>query len=491
MRGEGAADGPVAPTAGLRVADARFLLPRMPRTAVVHLPLWAAGLRAAGVEIADEGHRRPDLVVARHDDADAVRRADAEMALLVGRLARRGPVRNRPGERPYLLLPDAAAPTVALDLSHGRMAARGAAAFVDRATRGAAVKQLTGRTLIRHGLLPTLRPLVTVSAPGSTVPGLVTAATELIGRPDGWYLALPRGRSHKRGVFFVGVGGPRPDLVLKFARQPGSTDKAERETAGLRAAARAGAVVSDRTPRLLGTVEVDGYHAAVQTAVRGAPLHRDLTGPRSRTLAMRRLDAVVRWLGDVATATSRRRTGADPALVAAVRTCGLPADTRAALLRTAASAPAVFAHGDLAEGNVVVGSGGFGVVDLELAHDDGLPLADLVYLLVTSLPLREGARTEAEHVAVLIDLFRGTGRESATLLRWLEATARASGVPRGDVPALVTLALLTAVSARRSLDAARGSAAPTWSPLTKFAERWLADPQLGPSWPLWHRRIGR
>jgi Ser/Thr protein kinase RdoA (MazF antagonist) len=474
----------------LRRVDARFLLPRLPRTAVVHLPGWAEGLRRAGVRILPpDTIAVPDLVVAAPSQREEALRVGAPHVLLEGQPRRRTPVRSSPTVRHYLPLPDVSAPSLVVDLAQRRSAAEGAASFSPPESVSGALKHLAGRALLRVGTWPAVRSLYTVLAEGSATPALVRAAEQTTGaHVEDWYVGLPHGRERKRGVFYLRTGPGEPDLVLKFSRLRGNREKMDAESRGLALAERAGPVVRAHSPRLVGEFDVDGYHGSVQTALPGQTLSHVLSRLQPRARKVAHLDRVVRWLQVVAAGSLARRHRPIPEVVEAVEASSYDGAAREVLMRTAVAAPAVFMHGDVADGNVVIARGSVGIVDFEHTRLDGYPLWDLIYLAVTALPVLEGARSEDEHVDRLQAIFRGSAPSSGLLFNWLTETARATGVPPTSVPPLVTLCLLfyAARSERRRDEPSSGVRA--WSPVARFSRLWSEDPLLGPTWPAWDAR---
>jgi Ser/Thr protein kinase RdoA (MazF antagonist) len=472
----------------LRRVDARFLLPRLPRTAVVLFqPVWAEGLRRAGVKVLPSNAGVvPDLVVAAASQREEALRIGAEHVLLEGRPRRWTPVRSSPTMRHYLPLPDASAPTLVIDLAQRRAAAQGAATSLQPENVAGLVKHLAGRTLLRAGMWPTVRPLYTVYAEGPTTPALVRGAEQATGaHVEDWYLGLPQGREHKRGVFYLRTAAAEPDLVVKFSRLRGNRSKMDREARGLALAERAGPLVSAHSPRLVGEFEVGEHHGSVQTAVSGQTLGHILTSRQPRERKVAHLESVVRWLQVVAASSVTRRRQPLLEAVEAVDASRYVGAVRDDLMRAAAAAPALFMHGDLADGNIVIAHGSLGIVDFEQTRLDGYPLWDLVYMAVNALPLLEGARSEEEHADRLQAIFCGRAPSSGLLFRWLAETAQASGVPPTAVPPLVTLCLMFYTALRDRLADERNAERPASSPLARLSRLWSTDPLLGPAWPAW------
>jgi hypothetical protein len=389
-------------------------------------------------------------------------------------------------ERRYLPLPDPIAPHLVIDLSHRSAGARAVGVWNPPGTPAASVKHLAGRVLLRGGLLPPLRPQYIVRARPSTVPAIVERAAQTAKLDVGqWFLVAERGPDHKRLAFFLApTGAARPTAVVKFARLPGDLEKIERGVRGLEVATRAGNTVSDHAPRFLASFAIAGHHAAIESAAYGRTLGRFLASSRTRARKVLQLDALVRWLGAVARTTSSRRNGVGEDLRCAIQRSGLAQAGSEKLLRLAAGTPAVCEHGDLADGNIIVGDGTFTIIDWEHARFDGYPTWDLVYLSLYCLPLLDGARGVDEHVRYLHGLFAGRAPSSRLFFSWLRATAIASGIARTDIPDLVRLGLTWFVDLQERHGAARDTL------LRRFASEWLPTSPPGSEWRAWvsHQR---
>jgi len=347
-----------------------------------------------------------------------------------------------------------------------------------------ATKRELARVLARFRLLPPVLPMYTVHSHSSTTPALVCEAARQAGvEIGGWFLLIQDGPDHRRPVFFLFTGRGDAHLVVKFSRIADDQHKARREARGLEVARAAGTLVVARAPAVLAEFEISRHHATVQTAAPGQTLGRTVSAQGSRSEKLAKIEAVVDWLCEIARATAHRRgSSRDDVRETILRSrSGSDADY---LLNIAADAPAVFQHGDLADGNVIVDGDAFVAVDWELARADGFPLWDLMCVAVCTLPLLDsalyerGTHRDDEHVRHLGDLFRGRAASSAVFLRWLRSVADASGVDPAVVPELVTLWFLWYSEQWAG-----------WAPLERFTSEWLVDPELGLSWPLWRDSI--
>jgi aminoglycoside phosphotransferase (APT) family kinase protein len=386
---------------------------------------------------------------------------------------------------------------VIADLADARIAERAIAVGTYASDLPTALKRALARVLVRLQLVPPIFPIYAVHSCESTTPAFVREAAHHAGvEVRAWFLLIEPGPDHKRPVFFLFTQDPDACLVVKFSRLVHDRRKAEREARGLAAAHGAGPVAAAHAPTVLADFELSGHHAVIQTALPGQSVGRMVGGWGSRRRKLDQMEPVVEWLCEIARATTHRRSslGAD---VRELIDRGWSGGDAAHLTQVAAATPALFQHGDLADGNVIVGQGRFIAVDWELARAEGFPLWDLVYLAVCALPLVDGALgrgaadREENHVRYLNELFRGRAASSPQFFRWLRTSAVASGLNLETVPEVVALGLRWYATLQARLHE-RGEL-PTgsgWAPLERFAAQWLSDPDLGISWPAWRRSVG-
>jgi hypothetical protein len=477
--------------------DARFLLPREPRSALVlgGLDGWAGGLAAAGLEVArGAGARGPDLAVAPARMARRAVATGAPMIVLEGairpRLAGAGlDVRRllaRPGvDEPSLLLP----------LDDPVVAPYAVERFgvVDR--RWKLARMAVARELLRRGRFPSLGASVTVAARPGGEPYMVAAARAHAGLPSRVAVLLVPGQGDalSRNVLHLfAPGSPVPGWVLKFARVPGYAEPFERDERGLGLAARAGGPVAARAPALLARFEHRGIHASVETAAPGDRLRERLRRPGRRAEKLRLIDAVADWIVQIG-----RTTAAGPDSLAEERR-RLAAQTVPPWLGHGAGAglvdelPAVggvLQHNDLGTWNIVVGEDGFRVLDWESARERGLPLWDLFYFLADSLAVVDGSvRGEERHLHTT-RLFAGRLPLSSVLFDWTRRAVAAAGVPADAVGRIATLCWLhhslSPVARGEALGALAPGAAQPVHGTERMAAAWLADPDLGETWDSW------
>lgn len=399
--------------------------------------------------------------------------------------------------RRYLALPDASSPLLLVDVSSRAAAAAAVLRWGDiNGPRDLAkYTALAGAVLV--GRLPSGVDIVSITPAGT--PAILQALEDHgVGRPEWWCAVLTRGSSRRRGVFFVRLADGRARwAVVKFGRAPGGTEKFDREEAGLSLVAEVGGAAARCAPRSLARFDVDGYPVGVQTAMPGQDCGQLLRGPLPRAVKVRALQRVVSWTIEVARTTSAPPSALAPeweTLRAALsaRSAGAAGAARAApdaaelLPRVAGAVPAVFVHGDLADGNVVVSLRTMHAVDWESARRHGPPLWDLLYFSVNTLPLLDGVAGLEQHLAYLVSLFRGEqGASSALLFRWIRTYVDAVGLDPWLVGPLVALCWLHYAARIGFLPHEAAAADAAWPLMALLSEAWSADPALGSDWSAW------
>lgn len=457
---------------GLPDADALLLLPRLPHGAAVLGPAggWPAALAHWGVASAPPSSA--DLVVARSARAAAALRA------------------------PLVLLPRGARPRALRRAGYEVVTYRVrrlpwgvVLAAPDRA--GLALARATWSASGRSGLAgraaALLRPdSVTVAARGGTWPAAVLAAgladaPGARGSLDGGCLAVDERDVRRRAVLLVPGPDGAPPVVVKLARSPGEEDRGGREQRALALLPRGVG------PAPLGAGrEAPGAWSA-ETALRGRPLSVVLEERPEQARAV--LQRVCDRLGDLAAASAHQvdwagATGTgergEGDRVVALRGPALPLR---ALLAELTGVPAVLVHGDLESGhNVVVDEAGRpALLDWETARPSGLPLTDLLPLLLGWLARTGGASTPAEQARRVLDLAAGSGRDGPWALARVREYAARAGVPRADVGRLGLLAWGHQASMRAVRDELLAAAGLPVTPWQSLAELVL---------PEWRRQVG-
>lgn len=288
-------------------------------------------------------------------------------------------------------------------------------------------------------------------------------------------------------------GASRPDALVKFARLPGLAPQFDRDERGLALAAATGGRVAAAGQRLLARFEVAGHQVSVETAAPGSTLGVLLARPGNRRCKVVLVDSVARWLIQVAGETAGGSEALGPERCRLARdvlpfwSLTLPADDLVAGL---AGVPAVFEHGDLSEGNVLLDGRRLALVDWELARFPGLPLWDLLYFALCALPLVDGAIDDQERDGHFVTLFEGRAMSSGLLFGWLRSAVTELALPASSVGALATLCWLHWGDLLHRI---RRDQASTESPLPveRAAELWLSHPGLGPGWDRWQVRPRR
>lgn len=482
----------------LRRIDARFLLPRPPRTALVlgDLEPWRDGLGQEGVDVSPAGGRPPDLAVAPGAMAREALATGAPMIVLEGPaprglgasgLATRRLLARPTHEQPSLLLPvdDPVASRYAVERW----------SVLDR--RWKVARMLVARELMRRRRFPNVGTPLTLAVRGGGDPFMLAGARARLGLPPGVrpLLALGQGDTLSRNAFHLFPSGAvEPAWVLKFARVRGYAAPFDGDERGLGIAARAGGPVAARAPRLLGRLEEDGIHASLESAAAGTRMRDILLRPGGRRRKLELIEMVAGWIievGRVTASPAERLTAERRRLTEDVLPAWAGIGARRDLVEVLPPVPAVVQHNDLGSWNIVVGPTGFIALDWESAREHGLPLWDLFYFLADALALVDGSTAGAERHRHTVRLFRGDLASSRILFRWTRRAATAAGVPADAVEGIATLCWLhhslSHVSRASAIDAhAHGSLQPIHG-TENVAAAWLADPALRNGWRQWRQ----
>jgi len=483
-------------------ADALFALPRLPKSAAVFgdAPGWAGDLPERGVEMVavrgSRGDRRlePDLAVATPETAAAAYASGAQSVIVDGsRSGHRTLRRMGLGVTRLLSLPLRGSPAVFLDLDQPRAASWGMRHGRATLERRKVLRNHAVAGILKAGALPPLLPLVTLGARRRGGPALLAGARELGAEPDAtWMMVVSPGSVVRRNAFLLFPRrGSTPTQVLKFARIPGFKVQFDREERGFAAVSEAGRLVARHAPTFLGRTEIDGHHVSLETAAVGLRLSTFLRRPGSRSAKLRAVDAVARWLIEVARETASSPQAFEPERARLAREvisfwAGHGAPT--GLVDELPPVPGVFRHNDLADENVVIGRDGFTVLDWEWARPRALPFGDLVFFAARALRIVDGALSEAERMPHFVRLFSGQSQGSAVLFGWIQALRSALSIPPESVGPLVTLYWLER-GKQGADERARAESASGRRLERAFSERaalaWLAEPALGAGWSAW------
>ncbi|MGQ0830647.1 MAG: hypothetical protein ACT4OV_03120 [Microthrixaceae bacterium] len=473
----------------IRRADARFILPRHPATAVVLEPEsgWDRALQLAGITEVRRGDAVPDLVVAGGRQVAAAADLAAPMVLLEG-AASIGPLRAAGYEvARYLVLPDVAHPEIVLPLDARdaiRYALQRRTVAAPRARAIAAQAGAIGVAL----LLRVVRPgsvLTLASRIGREPFVLGEVAARGFTSAASWYLHLGRSDelAERRMAFLVFSAAARsPAWAVKVARVPGMDDAFDRDERGLAVLTQSAPDLADRAPRLVGRSSVAGVALSVETAAVGDRATEVLR--RGGTEARQLISAVCAWLVELAGATRL-----PPEELAAER-LRFEADVAPAwegqadvgsLVTRLQDVPAVLVHSDLGTWNIVATGREFSIVDWESARRAGLPLWDLLYFLADACAQVARRARPGDRAEYLVSLFRGEAELSSVLFEWVRRAAAASSLAPESVGLIATLGWLhRAAPFLRSDDQAV-----TEPDMVRFARQWLADADLGPTWSRW------
>ncbi len=473
-------------------ADALFVLPRIPATAALlgELPGWAEDLHERQIEIVPP-QDDPDVVVsepARAEEAAAL----SAPSLVVDGEARLPEGARYPARLRLLPLPVAGEPALLVDLGQRRAARYGIRHGIVHPERWRALRNRAASRLAGLGLLPAPAGSIAVASAAGT-PELVAAGREAGGLADSeWLLLVSSGSTVRRDAFLLFPPDERkPSHVVKFSRVPGEGGQFERDERAARLVAETGGAVARRAPSLLARFEAQGRPASLESAAVGTKLTNLLREPRPRRTKLAAVEAVARWLLQVA-----RETAGPPETLAAERDRlerdvlpawaehGVPPD----FVRSIPPVPATLQHNDVAEENVVWANGDFTVLDWEWAQPRGLPLGDLVYFAVHVLRIVDGALTEEARDRHFVEVLTGAAESSPVLFRWIRELVSALGLPESSVGPLVTAnwldrAGLSLVERRRAEQVGGAPLDPAFAERAALA--WIRHPALGPGWSAW------
>lgn len=473
-------------------ADALFVLPRLPTTAALlgDLPAWAGDLAERGIELVSP-NSRPDVVVAEPGRAGEAA-ALGPASLVVDGRAPRPPDTRYPAALRLLPLPFAGEPALMVDLDQYAAARYGIRHGIVHPERWRTIRNRAASSLAGLGLLPAPAGLITVAGERGE-PELVAGAREAGGLAEPqWLLLVSSGSIVRRDAFLLlGPGEAVPAQVLKFSRVPAATAQFDRDERAARLVSRAGGSLARHAPSLIARFEAAGRAASLETAAVGTKLTNLLREPRPRRAKLAVVDAVARWLVDVA-----RETARPPEALAAERSRlereVLPAwvehGAGPELVRALPAVPASFQHNDVAEENVVWTKQNFTVLDWEWAQPHGLPLGDLVYFAVHVLRIVDGALTEEARERHFVELLAGRAPSSPVLFRWVRELVSALELPPDSVGPLVTASWLDhgalSLTERRRAEAVGGvSLDPAFAERAALA--WIRERELGPGWSAW------
>jgi hypothetical protein len=473
-------------------ADVLFTLTRIPRRVAVDgdPPGWRDDLEERGIDVVGPDDLADLLVTTDPGVAERAARQTRDVivdgdrgaaSVLAGRVVTR-----------LLTLPVWGSPVAIVDLAQRRPAAYAMQHAIVHAEAWRAVRNRVAAHLVRRGLLPTPKTLITVGGEAGSPAFLASAREQLgLGQRD-WLMLVSMGAIGRRNALLLfPPGSDEPAEALKFARVRGYSSQFDRDEQAAKLVAQTGGAIAAHAPRYFGRFELDGYHASLETAARGQKLAAFLRQPISRRRKLEVLDTVADWLIQVA-----RETAAPVDALAAERErferevlpfwAGRGVDPH--LIRLLPPVPPTFQHWDVAEENIIVSREGFVVVDWEFAQRHGLPLADLMFYAVHVLRILDGRLTLEERDRHFVEVLTGRAPSSPILFRWVQKLVEALNLPPESVATLATLSWLDRgkLSTEEHLRAEALGGVPL---ATSFAERasvvWLEHPELGTRWNAW------
>lgn len=475
-------------------ADSLFVLPELPARAALlgDLPGWAEDLRERRIEVVAPGDR-PDVLVADPAHAAEAAAAGAGSVIVDGTARLPRALRSRYAAVARLLpLPVAGTPALFVELGQRRAARYGIEHGITHSERWRSVRDRAAASLAGLGVLPAPRGAIGVAAAAGP-PELIAAARDAGAVPGaGWLMLVSSGSVVRRNAFLLFPGASRtPAQVLKFSRVPGMTLQFDRDERAAQLVAETGGAVARRAPAFIGRFELEGRTASLESAAVGTKLTNLLRQPRTREAKLAAVEAVARWLVNVARETAAPPEALEPERERLEREV-LPEwaehGVSAELVRTIPPVPATFQHNDVAEENVVVRGRDFTVLDWEWAQPYGLPLGDLVYFAVHVLRIVDGALTEEARDRHFVDVLTGRAPSSAVLFRWVQELVGALELPEAAVGPLVTAnwldrGRLSLLEHRRAEEIGGKLLGPAFAERASLA--WIRHPELGPAWAAW------
>lgn len=474
----------------LRAADARFLLPNHPRTALVLGPLdrWRAALHDAEIEVLPSSGSAvaPHVTIAPGALLNEAAATGAQSLVLIGggstrRLRDLGFSVSR-----FLQLPRRGDADVFMPLGRSQLSGYVLRNVLAPPTALKRVRNEVVQALAARGRTPGRERVLVIATRSPTEPFLVRAA-QRAGAPAAASVLCVR-REPKRNVFYLFPDGAvEPSHVLKFMRRDGGPALASHRR-GLELVERAGPVLSDHAPRAIADVREGGFDGFVETAVPGTKLSRVLASSSSRTAKTLEIERIAAWCVATVQATARPPEELEPArrwlasnLVPHWIAFGAPPD----LADRIPAVRAALQHRDLTSYNVFVSDGGFAAIDWEGAQEAWFPLFDLVYFLADALAIVDRAtKSDDGRIEHFAALFRGELDSSRVLFRWIRRAVDAAGVPPEAVGPITTVVWTYFGFAPWATPPGVSPAAVS-TLKARVARAWLADPALGPGWSRW------
>jgi len=230
----------------------------------------------------------------------------------------------------------------------------------------------------------------------------------------------PRFRTSRHVVaLLIPRGAREPRVVVKMPRLEGDDDGIAREARVLRELRETYPDASSSVPQVVAYGDGDEDRPLLIETALGGPL---VTRATLRAAPSRCVDEVVKWLislssGPRASSEPFERLIAEPlARFADSFLESAPEDELVARTLEAveplreAVVPRVIEHGDLSHPNLILlPSGRVGVVDWELAEEDGFPLHDLSFFLAFATFALRGCQRADDYLAAFDDAFFSRG----------------------------------------------------------------------------------
>ncbi len=330
----------------------------------------------------------------------------------------------------------------------GQRVSEAQAALGVRSVRNVEPCPASGEGLLLHGGEPGALPAYVRD---------VAAAGGVALEDDGWRIAPPRGYRSQKVIFFVRAADGSA-AVVKLTQDRRFNELLDNEARALEALVRIAPGKGPRVPRLLFTGAHAGLSVVGEEALAGRPFVQVArAGGESPDAA-----AVAASITDLGAATRRPAGSVTEALTQigdayvelfrpSPRVASRLREAQRTLAALGSDLPVVFMHGDATVLNVLVdGDREIGFVDWENADAAGMPLWDLMHMLVTHhvwSEERAGRRARPADVAAALC----AGRR----LDPLRTTAVAHYVDEVGVPADAVAPLRLTWAARHALRDAR------------------------------------
>ena len=473
-----------------RAADVLFLLPRRPDTIRIignGFDDLAAAAAASGIAVVHDD-TAADVVVCRSRDARRALASRDHTVIVWGLLKPWAPRRFDRGARRFHAWGPRAATRVFIP-TDSRSVGRRLVRQLSHDTLRARARNLALRASVEAGVsVPSM--IVTVCAREPAPPALLTtdACSRVIVDPRHFRLDCGDGDDLQRVVFHLHErSGPR--AVLKFSRVPDNPEPFARDEAGLCIVAGCRESVARHAPRFLGRGTLGRTAFSIESNAPGPPLSNLLARHPIPSWVPGQIGAITEWIEALHLDTASPTTGA-PSIDASFTDAQSSPLLRERLDIALGRVPRVFAHGDPGSWNILSTRQTFTLVDWEGAVHASPPFWDLWYFLADALARLEAPTDVAARIAFSLDLFAGRTARSIEVFAATERIRAQLRVHLDDVGPLLAGCWIfheARRQARARSTVSLGNKPATFDHLSRLAERWLDDPDLGIDWAAYRR----